>query len=513
METTKKAVKERPTVLCKLCKKPVVHGVLPDFCNECAPAILRRYADKAEERDPLPENLTDLGNMERLVVRHGDDFRYTKARGWLFWDNGRWTVDELGKINQAAYDTARKIRAEVRLTKKEDEDAEEVKKAIVKWSKTSEAKARLDAMVSLAESDSKIACRLEDFDANLSLFNCSNGTIDLITGTLRPATRGDLLTNISPAAYDPEAQCPRWIRFILEIMSGDQQMADFLQRAVGYSLTGETSEQCMFILWGTGANGKTTFVETLRYVLGTYAQAADFQTFMAKRFGPQSGPSSDIAKLRGARFVSATEGEEGQKLAESVIKQITGGDTITACFKFKEHFEFSPQLHLWLCTNHKPQVVGTDEGIWRRIRLIDFNERFAKDDTLGACLKSEAAGILRWAMEGMNQWRQFGLMEPQRVLNTTTEYRADEDIICRFVNDECEVAKGEETPSRRLYDAYKAWARDNHEIEMSERKFADTMKDHGYVKRKKPAGIFYSGLKRINQFQEQTMAIGEFEAM
>jgi putative DNA primase/helicase len=375
-----------------------------------------------------------------------------------------------------------------------DEDALNTKEAIVRWSKQSEGKARLDAMVSLAQSDSNIACRLEDFDANLSLFNCANGTIDLRDGTQRrPLDRADLLTNISPAAYDPEAECLRWIRFILEIMSGDQQMADFLQRAVGYSLTGETSEQCMFILWGVGLNGKTTLIETLRYVLGSYARTADFPTFMAKRFGPQSGPSSDIAKLRGARFVSATEGEEGQKLAESVIKQITGGDTITACFKFKEHFEFRPQLKLWLSTNHKPQIVGTDEGIWRRIRLIDFNERFAKDDTLADCLKSEAPGILNWALEGLRQWRQFGLMEPQRLLNTTTEYRADEDTICRFVNDECEIAKGEETPSRRLYDAYKAWARDNHEIEMSERKFADSMKDHGYIKRKKPAGIFYSG--------------------
>jgi putative DNA primase/helicase len=492
---------------CRVCGKTFPRSILPKVCNECAPALLGRMIDDANGNDPIPQNLTDLGNMERLVVRHGQDFRYSKAGGWMRWDGNRWATDHLGKINEAAYDTARKIRAEANLVRGRDEESIKIKETIIKWSKQSESKSRLDAMVNLAQSDEKIATRLEDFDQNLSLFNCANGTIDLTSGDLKSADRADLLTNMSPVVDDAGAVCPRWKQFVLEVMSGDQEMADFLQRAVGYSLTGETSEQCMFILWGTGANGKTTFIELVRHVLGTYAQAADFQTFMAKRFGPQSGPSSDIAKLRGARFVSATEGEDGQKLAESIIKQITGGDTITACFKFKEHFEFRPQLTLWLSTNHKPQVVGTDEGIWRRIRLIDFNEHFSKDDTLATTLKSEAPGILRWAIEGLKQWQKFGLMEPQRVLRTTTDYRADEDIIVRFINDECEIAKGSETPSRKLYDAYKAWAKDNHEIEMSERKFADSMKDHGYVKRKKPAGMFYTGLSRLGQ----TVPMGDFE--
>jgi putative DNA primase/helicase len=503
----KERLKASESLTCTNCTKPLVKKpLLPGLCHTCAAAKLRHMADRCEEREPLPQNLTDLGNMERLVARHGQDFRYSKASGWIRWSGKSWEIDATGKINEAAYDTARMIRAEIRTYSKDDENLAEIKKAIIAWSKASEARARLDAMVALAQSDSTIACRLEDFDRNPNLFNCSNGTLDLRNGDFRPHDRNDLLTNISAVTYDATARCPRWDRFILEIMGGDQQMADFLQRAVGYTLTGLTTEQCLFILWGTGSNGKSTFIETIRYVLGSYSQTADFQTFMAKRFGPQGGPSSDIAKLRGARMVSATEAEEGQRLAESLIKQITGGDTISACFKFKEHFEFRPQLKLWLLTNHKPQIVGTDEGIWRRIRLIPFNRKFEKDDKLAELLISEAPGILRWAVEGVAQWRKHGLMEPQIVKDATTGYRADEDIIMRFIQSECEVGKGFQTPSRKLYDTFKRWAQDNHEVEMSERKFAESMKEHGYSKDRKPSGIFYFGLQRIGQIEEKTMA-------
>ena len=243
-----------------------------------------------------------------------------------------------------------------------------------KWCKASKnAKQTWPSGQPRAESDSTISVCVNAFDKDTDLFNCDSGTMNFSTLEFTPHNPNDLLTNYSPVSYIPNAVCPRWERFILEIMDGSREMADFLQRAVGYSMTGLTVEQCLFILWGNGSNGKSTFIEVLRYLFGTYSKASDFHTFVAKKWGVQSGPNSDIARLRGARFVSATEGEQGQKLAESLIKQLTGGDTISACFKFKEPFEFEPQLKLWLSTQHKPEIVGTDEGIWRRIRLIPFN--------------------------------------------------------------------------------------------------------------------------------------------
>jgi putative DNA primase/helicase len=297
---------------------------------------------------------------------------------------------------------------------------------------------------------------------------------------------------------------------VLEIMDGKRHMADFLQRALGYSLTGEISEHCIFVLWGTGANGKSTFLEAVRHVMGDYAQAAEFGTFVAKKEA-RTGPSSDIAKMRGARFVSATEGEQQHKLAESLVKQLTGGDTIAACFKFKEYFEFRPQFKLWLATNHKPIIGGTDDGIWRRIRLVPFTVSFANrdDKQLSDKLRREAPGILRWMVEGLRQWRQHGLMPPKEVLDATAQYRADEDLLMRFVADECEVGKGFETPARALYDRYKDWARRNHEQEMSERKFADGMKEHGRAKRATNTGRVYLGVKLAQARVGSEMFAGE----
>jgi putative DNA primase/helicase len=448
----------------------------------------------------------DLGNMRRLVIRYGDKFRFTRATGWLYWADTHWTLDETGKINEASYETAERIKREIVFVKGTTREDEEVRESIRKWCNASKASAKLKAMVGMAESDSEVSVLIDSFDKDTDLFNCASGTLNLTTFTLQPHNPGDLLTNCSRIAYGPNALCPRWQRFVLEIMDGSREMADFLQRAVGYSMTGLTTEQCLFILWGNGSNGKSTFIEVLRHVFGTYSKASDFHTFVAKKWGVQSGPNSDIAKLRGARFVSATEGEQGQKLAESLIKQLTGGDTISACFKFKEPFEFKPQLKLWLSTQHKPEIAGTDEGIWRRIRLVPFNVHFEQDTTLQDVLLAEAPGILRWAVEGLRQWRENGLMEPQAVVDATTGYRSEEDVMLRFIqSDYLEIGGEYKCGAHDLYETYKKWAHNNHEEELSERKFSDSMKAHGYKKLPRTTkGIQYTGMRIANQsFHEQ----------
>jgi len=454
-----------------------------------------------------PFNLTDIGNMERLVWRHGSKLKHATALGWLVWDGMRWEQDDTGRAERFAWNTVRMIPEEARLVKAvptpengDDPDGEKAadsrRKAIRDWAFKSEMGGHAALMLKHTESAQGIAARVSEFDADLSLLNTKTGTIDLTTCEMQPHDREDMLTKIANVEYDPAAECPLWEKFVLEIMDGKRHMADFLQRALGYSLTGEISEHCILVLWGTGANGKSTFLEAVRHVMGDYAQAAEFSTFVAKK-DPRTGPSSDIAKMRGARFVSATEGEQQHKLGESLVKQLTGGDTIAACFKFKEYFEFRPQFKLWLATNHKPIIGGTDDGIWRRIRLVPFTVSFADrdDKQLSDKLRREAPGILRWMVEGLKQWRLHGLMPPKEVLDATAQYRADEDLLMRFVADECEVGKGFETPARALYDRYKDWARRNHEAEVSERKFADGMKEHGWAKKATNTGRVYLGVK------------------
>ena len=506
----------KPTPPCKKCGKPST-TVFPGYCVECALAIVTRKHDELNglEVPNMDAGHNDLGNMERLVLRFGDKFRFTRATGWLYWTGTHWAGDETGRINEASYETAERILREIELVKGSSKEDEAVRESIRKWCKASKMQSKLRAMVSLAESDSTISVCVNAFDKDTDLFNCDSGTMNFSTLEFTPHNPNDLLTNYSPVSYIPNAVCPRWERFILEIMDGSREMADFLQRAVGYSMTGLTVEQCLFILWGNGSNGKSTFIEVLRYLFGTYSKASDFHTFVAKKWGVQSGPNSDIAKLRGARFVSATEGEQGQKLAESLIKQLTGGDTISACFKFKEPFEFKPQLKLWLSTQHKPEIVGTDEGIWRRIRLIPFNVHFAQDTTLQDILLAEAPGILRWAIKGFGQWRKHGLMEPQAVVDATTGYRAEEDVMLRFIqSDYLEIGGEHKCGAHDLYETYKKWAHNNHEEELSERKFSDSMKAHGYKKLPRTTkGIQYAGMRIANQSFHDQRTMQDHESM
>jgi len=485
------------------------------YCRRCASAIINKIKDDIDELESPGFDLGhhDVGNRDRLVTRHGNKFRYSSALGWLVWHKSHWAMDETGRINEAAIDTAKSIASEVTKVKGKEKEDDQIRESIEKWCKASQMQGRLSAMVKETETHETIAVPVDRFDKDTNLFNCASGTMNLTTFELKPHDPDDLLTNCTTAAYAPDSPHLRWKRFVLEIMDGSQEMADFLQRAVGYTMTGLTSEHCLFILWGTGSNGKTTLIETLRHVFGTYSKATRFSTFVASKWGEGHVANNDIAELRGARFVSATEGEAGQKLAESTVKQLTGGDTITARFLYKEHFEFKPQFKLWLSSNHKPEISGTDEGIWRRIRLIPFNVHFEQDTTLQDTLLAEANGILSWAVEGLKQWRKHGLMEPEMVLNATTEYRAEEDVLMRFIHSERLELGGEyKCGARDLWGEYKKWCKDNHLPDLSEWKFSDAMKEHGYTKLPRSKhGVQYPGLRIINQFREAT--IGDTDAL
>jgi putative DNA primase/helicase len=421
-------------------------------------------------------HLTDLGNAKRLAKACGNDIRYCfHTKKWYVWTGRRWAVDDKGTVYKKAKRVVQSILAEAASI----EDPE-IRKAYVQHERASEADSRIKAMVALAQSEGRIPVRLSDFDTNPNLLNVLNGTLDLTTGKLGLHRRCDLLTKISPVVYDPEAKCPAWLRFLDEITAGNKALQAYLQRWVGYSLTGETNEHALSLLWGKGANGKTTFLEVIRHVLGDYAQTADFASFMVSK---QQGVRNDIARLNGARLVTATESESGKRMSESVVKQLTGGDTVSARFLYSEHFEFVPQFKLWLATNHKPKIVGADDGIWRRIRLIPFAVQIPKerqDRNLPKKLKVEAAGILNWALEGLRRWQTMGLVEPGIVTDATTEYRADQDVLQHFIDAVCTTGAEKRTKGSALYAAYKQWAETAGEFVMSGRDFSNAMSDRGY---------------------------------
>jgi len=422
----------------------------------------------------LSLNLTDAGNAERLRAHVGDRFAYVHAWGaWLWYDGVRWLRDGTGEAIRAALRTLRTLAAEAGKLPDPDQRAELVKHAL-----DSESSARIGAMVSLAQALLPVDNAILDYDPDL--LNVANGTLDLRSGELRPHDRSDWMTRVCPVAWDPEAMCPLWESFLLRAMGGNERLVSFLQRAVGYSLTGHTNEQVLLLLYGTGANGKSTFLETLRALLADYAAITDFTTFL-KRDG--EGARNDLARLVGTRFVSAVEAEAGKPLAEALVKQLTGGDTITARFLFREFFDFWPQFKIWLAANHKPHVSGSDHGIWRRIRLIPFTvtiPEHERDPRLTQKLTDELPGILTWGVRGCLAWREQGLGVPDEVRSATDAYRDEMDVYGGFLDESCVVGAEQTVTAKELYAAYTGWCEANGERARTQKALAMGLRERGF---------------------------------
>ncbi len=419
-------------------------------------------------------NLTDAGNAERFCAHAGDRFGYVHTwASWLHFDGQRWQRDSSGQALRAAFDTQRSTAAEAR-----DLDDPKRRAAILKHALKSESSARLSA--ALTVSQAMLPVPTERLDRDPDLLTVANGTLDLRTGELRHHDRDDWITRLAPVAYDPEATCPRWEAFLHRAMGGNEGLITFLQRAVGYSLTGHSSEQVLLLLYGVGANGKSTFLETLRAMLGDYSAITDFNTFMKR---DSEGARNDLARLVGTRFVSAVEAEAGKPLAEALVKQLTGGDTITARFLFKEFFDFRPQFKIWLAANHKPGIRGSDHGIWRRIRLVPFTVTIPeaeRDPRLTQKLTAELPGILAWSVRGCLDWREHGLGVPDEIRAATASYQDEMDQLGGFLEEGCVVEPRAVVTAKELYAAYQAWAEANGEKPRSQKALAIGLKERGY---------------------------------
>lgn len=431
--------------------------------------------------------LTDVGNGKRLAERHGRDLRFCHPWGkWLVWDGRRWAKDDTAEVCRRAKETAEAIYDE--LAGVTDDD---VRKAIANHALRSQHDARQRAMINQASSEPGIPVLPKELDADPWLLNVANGTLNLRIGELRPHRREDLITKIIDVEYDPNAKCPTWLAFLDRIMNSNVELIYFLQRAVGYTLTGNTSEQCLFFLHGCGANGKSTLINTIGELMGDYGLQTPTETLMVKR--GDSVPN-DIARLKGARFVSAVETEEGRRLAEVLVKQLTGGDMITARFLHAEFFEFRPTFKLWLAANHKPVIRGTDNAIWRRIRLIPFNVTIPeaeRDKELPEKLKAELPGILAWAVEGCVAWQIEGLDPPDEVRLATQGYREEMDVLAGFLNDCCIVKSIARVSAGDLYGAYCKWCEANGERPLSQRAFGMRLTERGFTRMRGTGGRFW----------------------
>lgn len=397
--------------------------------------------------------LTELGFSELLLDQHAGELRYCNAMGWLRWTGTNWTRDELGTPERLAKAVVREAFAQA--ARIEDRDTRD---RMLKDIRKFEASFRIRGIVALAMSDPRVRVPVEVFDADPWRLNVANGTIDLRTGELHPHKPGDHITKLANVNYDPDADCPRFEQFIGEVFDGDSELVGFMQRAIGYALTGDTREQCLFLLYGTGSNGKSVLLLTLQSVLGSYAMQTDAATFMVKR---TDAVRNDVARLAGSRLCTAIETEENQRLAESLVKQLTGGDKVTARFLFREHFEFTPAFKLVLAANHKPTINGQDFAIWRRIHLIPFNVTFdgdRADKTLAATLQAEASGVLNWALAGLRTWLDIGLQPPAVVAAATAEYKRESDGLADFIESKCIEAWGREAKTDTLYKRYVAHA-------------------------------------------------------
>jgi putative DNA primase/helicase len=453
----------------------------PDFDTLVTEGALREY------------RLTDLGNAERLVAAHGKDLRFTPGLGWLAWDGRRWKIDTDGEPMRRMKLTVRAMYTQAGQLDDSDE-----RERLAKWATQSESESRLRAAVNLAEYERAVIADVAQLDANPMLFNAGNGTIDLTTGELREHSREDLLTRITPVVYDPEAKSELWQDFLQRVTGGDDELANFLRRAVGYTLTGHTSEEVLFFIHGSTATGKSTKLEAVKAVLGEYAAVADFETFL-KRHG-DAGIRNDVARLAGARFVLSIEVDDGKSLAEGLLKILTGGDTVAARFLYRETFEFRPAFKLWLAANSRPRVSSDDAAIWRRILQVPFIHvipEAERDERVKIQLRTDPqvhSAILAWAVQGCLEWQQVGLAVPSCVREYTNEYRAENDPLRDWLADACEFNPIGWTSNTDLRQSYERWCETNGEKPVNPNKFAAALSAKNCTRTKRSGTRGWEGL-------------------
>ena len=444
-----------------------------DFINEDVAAVV-------EDKPKRKFKLTELGNAERIAYEYGHVIKFVNDIGWFIWDGKRWRIDTKKEIERI---TAKVLRS---LSKSEDE-------AEAKWARMCErSNVRMNSIKDLMP---LVPGDRQEFDTHKYLLNVENGIVDLKTGKLQPHDRELGLTKITNITFDENAKCPEWLNFLDQIFQGDKELAEYMQRLIGYSLTGEITEQIMVFLIGGGSNGKSTFINIIKDIMGDYGRQAKSDTFIKKK---ETGANNDIARLVGSRFVSAIESEDGEQLSERFLRQ--------------EFFEFIPEFKVFFTTNHKPVIKGVDEGIWRRIRLIPFNLQLPKekrDKKLPEKLSLEMPGILNWAIEGCLKWQQSGLNDPAIVMKATGDYKEEMDILGPFMFECCFKREDVQIEAKELYEVYANWCFRNGEHQLKNRAFYRILETQGFKRERGNRNkYFIQGVtltERKNTFTQQKL--------
>lgn len=442
---------------------------------------------------------TDTGNAHRLYDKFGRILKYSYNRKkWYFWTGRVWTLDESGEVKKLADEICEDLKREA--WNIQDPDLQE---QALKFAKRTAGSSPKEAMVKECQHLYDIPAAPEDFDSYTDYICCQNGIINLRNGELMPHDSNFMMSKITNSEYDLHKKKPeRWLRFLDDVTDGDKDLQEYIQRSVGYSISGSNAEQCAYFLYGMGNNGKSTFLDTIADILGSYAMNVQPDTLMLQsRLGSAGGgANSDIARLKSARFITCEEPTEGMRLNEGLLKQLTGGSRVTARHLYGDEFEFTPEFKIWVATNHKPTIRGTDFGIWRRIKLIPFEVNIPADKVdknLKYKLREEFPQILAWAVEGCIKWQQDGLQEPARVLDATKEYKHEMDLIAGFI-EQCiliDYATPDHIMASDLFAVYRAWARENNEWEMSSKKFFMEVQKKLPEKGRSGKGIFYGKIQ------------------
>ena len=442
---------------------------------------------------------TQGANAQRIRQAFAGKLHYTTGAGWLAWTGAYWRIDPsrddaltTGFVGNLAKLIAQEAQDLTTLalsypSGREQKDLLELAATRLKWAIQSDNASAIAGALKMAKSAMLVLN--EAFDAQPWLFNCRNGTIDLQTGSLMPHDPAHLLTRCAPVTFDAAATCPRWERFLLEVFNNERPMVDFMQRAIGWSLTGVVQERALFFLYGpSGYNGKTTVVETIKELLGAcgeeevgYARKVNVNTFMRSKNSEED--QRKMAALVGPRFVYTSEVDESHRLNEQLIKDITGGDTVDARRLYHETFSFKPTFKPWMYGNYKPDIRGTDDAIWGRVMLIEFEVSFRDkmDVTLAETLKKELPGILNWAIKGCLAWQKHGLQPPEKVKAATQAYRREQDVFGPFIAEMCDILPEASVKSSRLYAAYKRWCAKNDQEEQSQTRLGNYLTAKGYL--------------------------------
>ncbi|MHB2025092.1 MAG: phage/plasmid primase, P4 family [Elusimicrobiota bacterium] len=430
-------------------------------------ATLDPTQDGLDDDEPMPPGFTDDALALEFTEKHAEEWRFVAGWGhWLTWDGMRWAKEATLK----AFDLARKICRAAASRCHEPKIAAKVASA-----------STVAAVERLARADRRHAATVTQWDQNPTILNTPGGTADTKTGKLRPHDRSDYLTKMTAAV--PQGEAPSWHAFLSDVTAGDGEMQAYLARMAGYCLTGVTTEHALFFLYGTGANGKSVFINTLAAVMGDYATNAPMDAFLESR--TERHPT-DLAGLMGARLVTAIEVDNGRRWAEAKIKSLTGGDKISARFMRQDFFEYTPQFKLLIAGNHKPSIRDVDEAMRRRLHLVPFTVTIAperRDKMLAERLLAERNGILRWALDGCLEWQRIGLQPPPAVVDATEQYFEAEDILARWIEDLCAVNANAVCSTEELYQSWKAWAEKAGEYVTPLKKFAEDLAQRGFQRR------------------------------